>query len=149
MFGANLSHTTPHLENLDWLLMRDGLSGFRPPSRESVQTSQSFFPVAKFQYGIPKFSLPVNLCREWTNCIDISCLFLYLFVLVHQHGIQTANIQTLIAPLELWLPQFGSRSKSRYPLLLPKISYLSLPFFLFWTNFLHLINLPHSFMNTF
>lgn len=49
IFCADLSHTTPHLENLDWLLMRDGLSGFRPPSRESVHTSHSLCPVAKFQ----------------------------------------------------------------------------------------------------
>ncbi|TNN67065.1 Glypican-6 [Liparis tanakae] len=57
---AHLSQTTPHREKRDWLLMRDGLSGLRPPSRASVQTSQSFCPVAKFQYGIPKFSLPYS-----------------------------------------------------------------------------------------
>lgn len=49
VFCADLLHTTPHLENLDWLLMREGLSGFLPPSSESVHTSHSFRPVAKFQ----------------------------------------------------------------------------------------------------
>lgn len=46
---ADLLQTTPHLENLDWLLMREGLLGFLPPSIESVQTSHSLWPVAKFQ----------------------------------------------------------------------------------------------------
>lgn len=62
--SAHLLQTTPHLENLDWLLIRFPLSGFRPPSMESVQTSHSLCPVAKFQKGIAKFSLPVNLCEE-------------------------------------------------------------------------------------
>lgn len=62
--SAHLLQTTPHLENLDWLLMRFTLSGFRPPSMESVQTSHSLCPVAKFQKGIAKFSFPVNLCEE-------------------------------------------------------------------------------------
>lgn len=49
IFFADLLHTTPHLENLDWLLMREGLSGFLAPNRESVHTSHSLCPVAKFQ----------------------------------------------------------------------------------------------------
>lgn len=48
-FCADLLHTTPHLENLDWLLMSEGLSGCRAPSIESVHTSHSLCPVAKFQ----------------------------------------------------------------------------------------------------
>lgn len=67
VFSSDLLHTTPHLENLDWLLMRKGLSGFLPPSRVSVHTSHSLCPVAKFQYGIAKFSLPVSLCRRKGN----------------------------------------------------------------------------------
>lgn len=47
--GSDLLQTTPHLENLDRSLMRAGLSGFRPPSIESVQMSHSLWPVAKFQ----------------------------------------------------------------------------------------------------
>lgn len=62
--SAHLLQTTPHLENLDWLLIRLPLSGFRPPSMESVQMSHSLCPVAKFQKGIAKFSLPVILCEE-------------------------------------------------------------------------------------
>lgn len=58
-----LLQTTCHRENLELWLIKPGSSGRGAPKSWSVQMSHSFLPVAKFQYGRAKDSLPIRRCK--------------------------------------------------------------------------------------
>lgn len=64
-----LLQTTCQRENLELRLIRDGSSGRDAPKSWSVQTSHSFLPLAKFQYGNAKDSLPIRRCNG-QKCIS-------------------------------------------------------------------------------